>query len=242
MARDLELLIPPAPVRGADLGPRELPEAWQEGKATLAELATALSGRRGHAVPWVLLHEAVTEALGSRLFEVVDQGSWPCGPDDMERVQFQMVEVVEVDPAELISSDTQEVWKSPAPTLGQLKENLEATRGRALPEDVFRSAVENALSRGLFALADPTVQLPSGEAISGVRIRRSKASLFAEAQLSAQQLQDFAAIVPELKRAAPELDFVFRVTLTAEGEESDEDGLTELNRLLRSVSEKLRFD
>ena len=63
---DLELLVPPPPVRGGDLGPKEVPEAWHDGKADLGALAQATSRRRGHAVPWVLLRDAVTEALAAR--------------------------------------------------------------------------------------------------------------------------------------------------------------------------------
>lgn len=108
--------------------------------------------------------------------------------------------------------------------------------------DVFRKAVETALARGLFALADPTKPLPSGKGIADVRVRMPKASLFAEAQLTAQQLQDFAAIVPDLKRAAAELDFSFRVTVTAEGEKPSDELVAELNKLLAGVSDKWRLE
>ncbi|MBI5479922.1 MAG: DEAD/DEAH box helicase [Deltaproteobacteria bacterium] len=95
---DLELLLPPPPVRGADLGPKELPEAWKDGKTNLATVAQAVSRRRGHGVPWILLRDGVTEALAARLFEVVEDGTWPCGPDDAERVRFRIVEIVELEP------------------------------------------------------------------------------------------------------------------------------------------------
>ncbi|MCA9628651.1 MAG: hypothetical protein KC766_13325, partial [Myxococcales bacterium] len=242
LAHDMELLVPPPPVRGADLGPKELAEAWSEGQGGLAAIAKAISTRRGHAVPWVLLRDAVSEALGARLFEVVEDGTWPCGPDGMDRVRFRIVELVEINPAELVSSATKEVWTSPSPTVGKLKAKLEESKGRRLPDDVFRKAVEAALARGLFALADPTKPLPTGKGFADVRVRMPKASLFAEAQLSAQQLQDFAAIVPDLKRAAAELDFSFRITLTAEGEKPSEELVAELNKLLAGVSEKWRLE
>lgn len=242
LPHDMELLVPPPPVRGADLGPKELAEAWSDSQAGLAAIAKAISTRRGHSVPWVLLRDAVSEALGARLFEVVDDGTWPCGPDDMERVRFRIVEIVEINPAELVSSAIKEVWSNPSPTVGKLRAKLEETKGRRLPDDVFRKAVEAALARGLFALADPTKPLPSGKGIADVRVRMPKASLFAEAQLSAQQLQDFAAIVPEMKRAAAELDFSFRVTVTAEGERPSDDLVAELNKILATVTEKWRLE
>jgi len=242
LSRDLELLVPPPPVHGSDLGPKEIPEAWSEQSTSLSHLAKAISTRRGHAVPWVLLRDAVSEALAARLFEVVEEGAWPCGPEDMSRVHFRIVDIVELNPAELVSSATKDVWAGPAPTVGKLKTSLEAAKGRRLPDDVFRTAIEGALSRGLFALADPTKPLPTGKGLAAVRVRMPKASLFAEAQLSAQQIQDFAAIVPDLKRAAAELDFSFRVTITAEGEKPSDELVEELNKLLGGVSETWRLE
>jgi hypothetical protein len=69
-----------------------------------------------------------------------------------------------------------------------------------------------------------------------------KASLYAEAQLSAQEIQDFAEVVAELKRAAPELEFSFRVTVTAEGEKPTADTLTSLNEMIGRVSSKWRLE
>jgi hypothetical protein len=239
---DLDLLVPPPPVRGADLGPKELPEAWKDGRAKLVAITKAVSARRGHAFPWVLLRDAVSEALAARLFEVVEEGLWPCGPDDVDRVSFRIVEIVELSPAELVSAATQKVWASPSPTLGKLKSVLEAHKGRSLPDDVFRKAAEGALARGLFALVDPTKPLPTGKAFADVRVRMPKASLFAEAQLSGQEVQDFAGLVPELKRAAPDLDFAFRVTITAEGDKPSTEVVADLNKLLAGVSSKWRLE
>jgi hypothetical protein len=242
LAHDLDLLVPPPPVRGADLGPRELPEAWKDGRANLSAMAMAVSARRGHTVPWILLRDAVSEALGARLFEVVEEGIWPCGPDDVDRVNFRIVEILVLDPVELVSTATQKVWTRPSPTLGKLKSALEAHKGRSLPDDVFRKAAASALARGLFGLADPTKPLPAGKAFADVRVRMPKASLFAEAQLSAQEVQDFAAILPDLKRAAPELDFAFRVTVTAEGDKPTVEVVAELNKLLENVSSNWRLE
>jgi hypothetical protein len=69
-----------------------------------------------------------------------------------------------------------------------------------------------------------------------------KASLFAEAQLYGQEIQDFAGVVPDLKRAAPELDFAFRVTITAEGDKPSGEVVAKLNKLLASISNKWRLE
>jgi hypothetical protein len=236
--QDLELLLPPPPVRGANLGPKELPEGWKDGETDLATVAQAISRRRGHGVPWVLLRDGVTEALAARLFEVVAEGSWPCGPDDAERVRFRIVEIVELDPGELVSSATQPVWAGSSPTLGKLKAVLEASKARTLSDEVLRNAAEGALARGLFRLADPRKSLPQGRVFLEVALRMPRASLFAEAQLLAQEVQDFAEVVAELKRIEPELEFRFRVTITAEGEKPSAETLVKLNEALRRVSPK----
>jgi hypothetical protein len=55
-------------------------------------------------------------------------------------------------------------------------------------------------------------------------------------------IKHFAAIHPELKRAAVEFDFALRVTLTAEGEKPREELVEELNKLLAGVTEKWRLE
>src|SRR5262249_36959694 len=160
----------------------------------------------------------------------------------VERVRFRIVDVVELEPGELVSSATQAVWTANAPTLGKLKSALEASKGRTLPDDVFRKAAEAALARGLFGLADPKKSLPTGKGFLDVRLRMPKASLYAEGQLSAQEVQDFAEVVADLKRVAPELEFSFRVTVTAEGEKPSKDTLTKLNEMIRRVSSKWRLE
>ncbi len=239
---DLELLLPPEPVRGTDLGPQALPEAWHDRAADLASIARALARRRGHEVPWVLLRDGVEEALRSRLFEVDAGTRWPCAPEEAETVQLRLVDLFRLDPSELIAAATQPIWASHSPTLGKLKKAVEATKGRSIPADVFRSAVETALNRGLFTLDDPTKPLPAGPDIDRARVRMPKASLFAEAQLSPRQLQDLAEVVPKLKQAAPDLDFTFRVTITAEGERPGHELLDTLNGVLGRVSEKWKFE
>jgi hypothetical protein len=242
LPHDLELFVPPPPLRGAELGLKELPEAWSGKESTLATVMQAVSARRGHTVPWSLVRDAVAEALASRLFGVVDEGTWPCGPEDAARVRFRIVEIVEIDPADLVSGATQPVWNASNPTLGKLKTALETAKGRAFPDDVFRKAAEKALARGLFAVGDPKKGIPAGKTYVETRVRMPKASLFAEAQLSAQEVQDFAEVVAELKKTAPELEFGFRVTITAEGDKPTAETMEKLNELMTRVSGKWRLE
>ena len=220
-------------MRGAELGPKGLPEAWQAGKASLTAIADALTKRRGYAVPWVLLRDGVSEALSVRLFELAEgSAAWPAVPDTLDRVRFQTVEVVEVDPDELIKY----AWHEDAPTLRAIKETLEQQRGQAISVDVFRKAVEGAVNKGLIVFADSSTKtVPATDALLKIRVRLPRASLSAEAALTPKQLQDFASVVAQLKQAAPDLEFSFRVVITAEGERPPEEVLAKLNELLGEV-------
>jgi len=237
LADDLELLAPPPAVRGADLGPKGLAEAWHAGKVSLADVADALAKRRGYAVPWVLLRDGVSEALSAHLFEVTE-GSvpWPCSPDALDRMMFHTVEVVAVDPTELVGAGVQYAWSDGTPTLRKIKEALETSRGQVIPGDVFRQAVEGAVNKGLITLADLGVKaLPTADALLKLRVRLPKATLAAEAALTPKQLQDLVGIIAQLKQAAPDLEFAFRAVITAEGEKPSDEVLAKLNELLKQV-------
>lgn len=241
---DLELLSPPPAVRGADLGPKGLPEAWYDDKASLAVVAEALAKRRGYAVPWVLLRDGVSEALLAHLFEVAEgSAAWPCAPDALDRISFHMVKVVKVDPAELVGAGVQYAWSEGAPTLRKIKEALEQARGQAIPGDVFRQAVEGAVNKGLIALADLGIKaLPPADALLKLHVRLPKATLAAEAALTPKQLQDLADTIAQLKQAAPDLEFAFRVFITAEGEPPPAEVLKKLNMLLDQVKAGWRIE
>jgi len=233
---DLELLLPPPPVRGADLSPRALPEVWTGETAALTDLAAALAKRRGSAVPWVLLADGVSEALANRIFELASLSpAWPCAQEQMGLVHLRLVEIVIIEPEELVGPTLQDVWAQETPTLGAIKEALEKTRGRAIPQDLFLAATIQAANRHIIEMVDPkSVHAPT----LASRVRQSQTPLFAEAQLSARQVQDFADIVGELLRLAPELDFTFRLTVTAQGERPTQGRLEQINALLRRVKEE----
>jgi len=179
----------------------------------------------------------VSEALSARWFEL-DEGSepWPCAPDALARAKFRIVKVVEIDPTELIGAGVQYAWSESTPTLYKIKEALEQQRGQAIPLDALRKAVDGAINKGLIVLADPATRtIPTTEALLNLRVRLPKATLRTEAALTPKQIQDFANIVSQLKQAAPELEFAFWVSLTAEGERPSEAVLAKLNALLDKV-------
>src|SRR5207302_2348864 len=74
------------------------------------------------------------------------------------------------------------------------------------------------------------------------RVRLPDVALFTEAQLTARELQDFAGIVQDLIRAAPELGLTFRVSVIAEGAKPAPDVIAALNELFARASRKLRLE
>ena len=121
------------------------------------------------------------------------------------------------------------------PHSARSKKPWRQARGQAIPGDVFRQAVEGAVNKGLITLADLGVKaLPTADALLKLRARLPKATLVAEAALTPKQLQDLVGIIAQLKQTAPDLEFAFRVVITAEGERPSDEVLAKLNELLKA--------
>lgn len=243
LAEGLQLLKPPPAVRGAELAPAALPEAWSEGATTAALLWDRLSERRGHRVPWVLFRGALTEALAGRALELAPGSDpWPAAVDAVGSVRLQVPSKPrpqQIDPTELVGDGVQAAWASGTPTLRALKEALAVYRGETIEDEAFQRAVEAALNRGLFVLADGA---GTATPVPTTRVRMPNVTLFAEAQLSPRQLQDLAENVQDLIAAAPELSFAFRVSISAEGAKPAPEVIAALNKLLAKVSGKWRLE
>ncbi|MCX7707207.1 MAG: hypothetical protein N2204_04290, partial [Anaerolineae bacterium] len=231
----------PAPLRGADLTPQALPDAWQGGETTAQALAAALAGRRRYPIPWTLLREGVDDALRLRLFEPASGSSpWPCSPALAGEARFRPVERIEVSP-EMIESALN--YTSAIPTVAALQEAIQTYFvRREVPTEAVVAAVEAAIRRGLLAEADERHTLGTAANPLTVRVRRPAAALLAEAMLDPAALQRLAERVERLLLAAPELAFTFRVALAAEGERPDAETLARLNALLAEVQPGWRLE
>ena len=64
----------------------------------------------------------------------------------------------------------------------------------------------------------------------------------AESHLTEIEIQDLPEAVADLANIAPELDFKFHITITAEAEPPSNEVLKEINEVLRKVTDKLKFD
>ena len=235
LSAELELLLPPPPIRGADLTPQALPQVWKDDQATLQVIADALAIQHGYTIPWVLLSKGVDEALRLRLFEhVPESGPWPCSPATANQVRFRLVEEIRLAPETIAAAV--EYTPTATPSLGVVKETIEERfLGRDVPADLFIGAVEQAISRGLVTEADEWRTLGTAPDPLTVRVRLPAAALLAEATLDPMAVQKLAERVEQLLITAPELAFSFRVTLSAEGQRPDPDTLDRLNELLEEV-------
>jgi hypothetical protein len=233
---DTELLAPPEPLRGADLTPTTMPEAWQEGQTTLQSLHDALTARRGYSLPWVLLQEAVNEALRLRLFErTAESAPWPCSPVAAGEVIFRVAEEVHLTP-EMVAAALS-YTDNPIPSLREIKEAVE-TRflTRKVSEEQFLGAVQGALDHGLVR-----VEEKRGPLSLATRVRRPSRALIAETSLEPASLQTLAEAAERLLSVAPGLEFTFRVVLSAEGEVTEET-MEQLNAALEEVKADWKFE
>ena len=229
---DLLLLPAPARVGGVQLTPQSLPAAWQEGSASLAVLLDELAGQFSYSLPWTVAQAAVDEALSMKLFEVA-QGVWPCSPAAAQELRFRRVEKIEVTAQMIVNAMS--YTESQTPTLAAIKEVIqrEFFGGRAVPDESFFRSARTMTEDGVIATVTPW----NAQSPGSVRVRRPDQVLFAEAALDQLALVRLAESVGELLETAPELNFAFRVSLTAEGQVTDEGLVARLNEILSRIHE-----
>ena len=81
------LLPPPDPIVAAAILEGNIPDAWKNGKASMAGILAQLSSQRGAPVPWPLLQQAVDGALRARIVELdANSTAWPCDPSAAAKV------------------------------------------------------------------------------------------------------------------------------------------------------------
>lgn len=219
----------------------------RDGIATAATLREELGSSRGSQVPWVLVRDALTDALTGRQLELAPESApWPASPEDASSVRVRVPSHSKptpdqpyLDPAELVGDVAQTVWERGTPTLRAIKEAIERYRGAKIDNAVFEHAAQAALDRGLIAFADGPEPL---SATLNTRVRLPDITLFAEAQLSPREIIDFAEIVQDVIRTAPELSFAFRVNISAEGAKPAPEIIAALNELLARVSRRWKLE
>jgi len=244
---DLLLLPPPPALRSAEISPSGLPEAWSDGATTATAIWESLNRRRGSPIPWAVVRDALTEALSTRSVELAPGSDpWPATAAGASTIRLRLPARPEpppdtpyVDPKELVSDQLQDIWTNSATTLRAIKEAIEAYRGTTLNDEAFERAAQAALNRGIIALAEDG----RADAVTlSTRVRLPDITLFAEAQLNPRAIQDFADLVQDLIRTAPEIAFAFRISIAAEGPKPSGETIAALNELLGKVSRKWKLE
>ena len=239
ITNDLELLPPLEPINGSEISHKALPDVWENEASSVDKIMHALTVIKGSPIPWSLVVDAVNDGRDRKLFEFSEGSpSWPCAADEASKVGLKVSQApVTIDPKDLIGNDAESAWESGQPTLALIKETLEAKRGISIPDDVFRYAVEQAIKVGIIA-SDQSLTNEFYKA----RVRKPAWLCHAESELTEIEIQDLAETVADLADIAPELDFKFRISITAEGEPLSNEVLEKINDALRKVTDKLKFD
>ncbi len=237
---DLELLAPLETISGSELSHKVLPDAWNNETSSVGKIMHALTVLKGSPIPWQLIADAVNDARDKRLFEFIEGSPpWPCAAEEADKVGLKVSQAaVKIAPKDLIGSDAKAAWTSGNPTLGLIKKTLESNIGTAIPDHVFLEAAKGAVDSGLIvldgSLTDDFYHVP---------VRQAAWIGHTESNLTEIEIQDLAEAVADLADIAPELDFQFRITITAEGGEPPSNEVQEkINEALQKVTDKLKFD
>ena len=229
-----EVLSPPAAIRVSEIAPNALRAAWEDGVSTVGKVRDELANQRGAKPPWALIKDAVNQGVANQLFEITTD-NWPCSLQEADRVGLrESKEPMRLDPLEIEAAtlDT-----SGSVTLGWIKEALATKKGVSIPDDVFRRAADEALNRKLIVTDGPPV-----DDYYETCVRQPDWVRHSESRLTEEEVQDLAERIGSLSEIAPELEFEFRLVVTAEGERPSNEVLDQLNDFLGGVADSLKFD
>lgn len=156
--------------------------------------------------------------------------------------------------SDVTSSALPEVWAGPTATAFAIAVALSNKAGSNLPWVTVRDAINGAISARAFELALDSAPWPSDFA-SAQRVKlKVRATpppddkfrlrpnvLVAEAELKANEIQDLADNIAEIRKAAGDVDLKFRIKLELDGsgKTPDEGIVNKLNELLAKVSKAL---
>ena len=236
---DLKLLAPLEPISGSELSHKALPDAWENETSSVGKIIRVLSVIKGSPIPWSLIVDAINDARDKRLFEFIEGSPpWPSAADEADTVGLKVSQAaVKIAPKDLIGSDAKSAWESGNPTLGLIKETLESNIGTTIPDHAFLEAAKGAIDSGLI-ISDGSLTAD----FYHLQVRQAAWIGHAESSLTETEIQDLAETVGDLIEISPELDFQFRVTITAEGEPPSNEVLEKINEAFQKVTDKLKFD
>ena len=236
---DLELFPPLARISGSEISQNSLPEAWEGDTSTVSKVMEALVSSKGVPIPWKLIINAVNDGVSKALFEINESSpAQPWTVDDANRIGLQVSQApVTIDLADFTEVIREPFDESGEPTLGWIKEKLESKKRVSIPDDVFRNAVQKAVDHEIITLVDPLT-----DDLYQIRVKQPSWMRHTESHLTETEIQDLSETIGTLFEIAPELDFKFRIAITAEGEPPSNEVLEQINEALRKVTDQLKFD
>ena len=239
LSDDLELLAPLQPISGSELSPKALPEAWEGETSSVSKVMDALATRKGSPIPWRFVVDAVDDGLSNNLFKITEGSpAWPCSADDADKIGLQVSQVpVTINPTDFMAVIQQPFDEFGQPTLGLIKEKLESKKGVSISDDAFHNTVQKAIDDKIITLVDPLT-----DDLYKVRVKQPSWMRHTESHLTETEIQDLSGTIGNLIEIAPELDFKFRIAITAEGEPPSNEVLEQINEALRKVTGKLKFN
>jgi hypothetical protein len=238
-SNDLELCHPLAGISGSEISQNSLPEAWEDGTSSVSKVMDALATRKGSPIPWRFVVDAVDDGLSNNLFKITEGSpAWPCSADDADKIGLQVSQVpVTINPTDFMEMIQQPFDEFGQPTLGLIKEKLESKKGVSISDDAFHNAVQKAIDDKIITLVDPLT-----DDLYKVRVKQPSWMRHTESHLTETEIQDLSGTIGNLIEIAPELDFKFRIAITAEGEPPSDEVLEQINEVLRKVTDQLKFD
>ena len=239
LSDDLELFPPLARISGSEISQNSLPEAWAAGTSSIDQVIEALAASKGMPIPWGLVVDAVNDGLSKNLFEITEGSpAQPWTVDDADKIGLQVSQApVTIDLTDFTEVMKQSFGGSGQPTLGLIKEKLESKKGVSIPDGMFRDAVQKAVDHKIITLVDPLTDDPYQ-----IRVKQPPWTGHTESHLTETEIQDLSGTIGNLIEIAPELDFKFRIAITAEGEPPSNEVLEQINEALRKVTGQLKFD
>ena len=173
--KDEAILRPPPPALApTEVLPDSIPTAWRNGITTAAEISLALDTKTGESLPWGLVRDTLTRALGARLIEPDNDGaadragtatSWPCAAADAPQVQLRAPQQHRVQRAPAPPGP----GPAPAPAPGAAGVELQAAQIQDLGETIHEIARAGAALGLHYYLS---VEVTNTDAIHGEAVRQ----------------------------------------------------------------------
>ena len=119
-----------------------------------------------------------------------------------------------------------EAWEQEVSSVGQIIRALAKHKGTPIPWSLVVDAITDGLEKRIFEIIDGSPAWPcTADKADQIGLQVSR-----------------APVTIDLAEIAPELDFRFRITITAEGEAPSNEVLNQINEILGKVTEKLTFE